>query len=502
MDFFSLFENYLNKINLPLDEEQKELFFRFHKIFIEKNQELNLSRIYNLEEIIRKHYIDSLYLIQILNKSQIELLEPIMDLGSGSGFPGIPLSIAMPKKKFILVESRKNRVEYLEFVKKQLNLKNIEIIHKTLNYKDHIPVKTVLTRALEVMKETAIRTASSLEKNGYLIFYKGPNCLEEISEMNPLFFKKILEYDYILPKNIKKQEEDQRKIVIFKKLIESEVLLEPVNRFYFSINKNLLDIRTISSKENPFYKFIKKILNSKGIKKYSSTILVGEKIINEFIQKKPELILYFLFSKELEEKKLIEFYKKIQLKNPNVKYIYFSLELFENLELKEYPSPFLVVRTPNIEKIEKIYKKFLILPIKEPSNLGACIRSSYAFGIRDIILTKESCNPYLLKSIRSSSGYVMDCNFYEVSDLELFIKEFQYPIYAFHTKGQSIFKIKMTNDIYGYLLGEEGRGISEKILQINNVIPITIPTKLPIDSLNVSVSCGIGLFYLENQINL
>lgn len=502
MDFFSLFEQYLKKINISLTKEQKELFFQFHKIFIEKNQELNLSRIYNLEEIIRKHYIDSLYLIQILNKNQIELLEPIMDLGSGSGFPGIPLAIATPQKKFILVESRKNRVEYLEFIKKELNLKNIEVIHKTLNYKDIIPVKTVLTRALETMKETAIRTASSLEKNGYLIFYKGPNCLEEISEMNPLFFKKVLEYDYILPKNLKKLEEDQRKIVIFKKLIESKNLLESVNRFYFSVNKNLLDIRTITSKENHFYKFIKKILHSKGIEKYLSTILVGEKIINEFIQKKPESILYFVFSKDLEEKKLIEFYKKIQLKNQNIKYIYMSLELFENLELKEYPSPFLIVRIPNIEKIKKIYKKFLILPIKEPSNLGACIRSSYAFGIKDIILTKESCNPYLLKAIRSSSGYVMDCNFYEVNDLEIFIKEFPYPIYAFHTKGQSILETKITSEIYGYLLGEEGRGISEKILQIDNVIPVTIPTKSPIDSLNVSVSCGIGLFYLENQMNL
>ncbi|MFN3604297.1 MAG: 16S rRNA (guanine(527)-N(7))-methyltransferase RsmG [Leptonema sp. (in: bacteria)] len=500
MDFFYLFDEYLKSINISLTKEKKELFYKFHKIFIKKNQELNLSRIYNLEEIIRKHYIDSLYLLPILERDSLVLKNPIMDLGTGAGFPGIPLAIAKEEYQILLVESRSNRVEYLKLVKKELGLSNIEIIHKTLNYKDRMSVNTVLTRALESIKETAIRTASSLEQNGYLIFYKGPNCLEEILEIPSLFFKKILEINYNLPQlNPKKSFLDQRKMIILQKLVKPETLLKSTTRKYFTILEKIT-FKEINSKENEFYKFVKKLFQSNGIKKYQFAVLAGKKIILECLQRYPQRITHFIFTKDLEEEKLKEFYNILKLKNPKVHYFFFSSELIHNLELRDYPSPYLIIQIPNIKKIESLNKKFLILPIQDPSNFGACVRSAYAFGITDIILTKESCHPFLLKSIRSSSGYVLDCNFYEVSDLVHFIESNVYSIYAFHTKGLDIRKLTKKEKAYGYLLGEEGQGLPESILNLKQVIPITIPMKHSVDSLNVSVSCGIGLFYLENLL--
>ncbi len=496
MDFFSYLEQYTSLISIYLSKNQKELFYSFYKIFIEKNQILNLSRIHNLEEIIRKHYIDSIILLKILEKYHLELKDPIMDLGTGAGFPGLPLAILKPEFKFLLVESRKKRVEYLEFVKHTLNLRNIEVIHKTLNFKDEIKVETVLTRALETIKETAIRTASSLKENGYLIFYKGPNCQKEILEINPLFFEKILEEDYILPNiNPNTKSNDKRKIIIFKKKVDAKVLLQQTSRYYFTMSKEIR-IKEIQSKENEFYKLLKKLSNSNDIRKNQLAIVAGKKIVNEYIENVPDLISYFIFSKDLDEEKLSEYYQK--LKNHKIQYIYLHSELIQNLEIKDYSSPYIMIRIPKIQEVQTIKEKCIILPLQDPVNLGSCIRSAYAFGIKNIILTKESCNPFLLKSIRSSAGYVIYCNFFRVLNVVDLILSNSLPVYALHTKGIDITKITQKEKLYGYILGEEGRGIPEDILNLKTVIPISIPMKTSIDSLNVSVSCGIGLFYIEN----
>lgn len=499
MDFFSYLDSYASLISISLSKEQKELFYSFHKIFIEKNKQLNFSRIYNLEEIIRKHYIDSIILLRVLEKYHLEIEDPIMDLGTGAGFPSIPLAILKPEFKFLLVESRKNRVEYLEFVKEKVHLSNIEVIHKTLNFKDEIKVKTVLTRALETIKETAIRTASSLEQNGYLVFYKGPNCQEEILEINPLLFEKILEENYVLPK-LKPLENkmDKRKIIIFKKKVEPTILLQQSHRYFFTISKKIL-FKEIQSKENDFYKLLKKITTSSGIKKNQLAIVVGKKIINECIENLPSLISYFLFSKDLQEKELAEYYRK--LKDHTIQYIYLHPELIQTLEIKEFASPYLVIKVPKIQEVQTLKEKFIILPTQDPTNLGACIRSAYAFGIKTIIITKQSCNPFLLKSVRSSAGYVLYCNIFEVSNVKDLIQSNNLPIYALHPKGIDITKITLREKLYGYILGEEGRGVPESILNLKNVTPISIPMKNPIDSLNVSVSCGIGLFYLETALD-
>ncbi|GIX41782.1 MAG: hypothetical protein KatS3mg129_1515 [Leptospiraceae bacterium] len=498
MDFFKLFHQYLTLIDISLSSKELELFYEFYRILIEKNKEINFTRLQSLNDIIKKHFIDSIIVQKILENNQISLQEPLMDLGTGGGFPGIPLAIINPTLKILLVESRKNRVDYLFEVKEKLNLNNIEIFHKTLNYNNSIHCNGVITRALETIKETAIRTANSLEKNGLLIFLKGPNCEHEINEMNFKFFELILDYDYILP-DINYSSKDKRKLIIFRKNIEKNILLEPVNRYYFKAVEKI-PIKYISSHNNPFYKKIKKLEQSKEIKKQNQTLLAGKKIIKDFIENHAEKIISFIFNKNVNENEILNFYSLINKKNSHIDYIFMKNELLQGLELNSYKPPYLIAKTNTILPIEKFDFKssFLILPLQDPTNLGACIRTAYAFGIKDIILTKESCNPYLLKAIRSSAGTVFHCNFYDLKqeNRSSYLSNLKIPLFILDIQGKDIRTIHTNPSVFGLILGEEGRGIPEDLI-LNQTQKITIPMLNPVDSLNVSVACGIALFYLK-----
>ncbi len=505
MEFFSLLDKYLKYISIKINKEQKIQFYKFYQFLKEKNQDINFTRLLYLEDIIRKHFIDSIIILDIFQKYNLNFFSPIMDLGTGGGFPGIPLSILLPEMDFILVESRKNRVEYLNQVKDLLELKNVSIIHKTLTYKDSILCKSVITRALESIKDTAIRTTNSLEKNGLLIFLKGPNCEEEILEINQKFFELKLNYDYTLP-HIDKPTTDLRKLIVFEKKIHKEELIKPINRYYFSIIDKI-PIKNIESHQNTFFKLLKKLQSSKGIKKENKCIIAGNKIINEFIEKYPQNIIALLFSKRLLEKEILSFYNKIKKNNNNIDYILLSSNLIEELDLSTYPPPYLLVKSNPVRSIIEFQfdSNFLILPLQDPINLGACIRSAYAFGIENIILTKESCNPFLLKSIRSSAGTVFFCNFYDFSFLDIerrdFLLSLKTPIFILDSKGKDIRTIDFPDAPFGILLGEEGKGIPED-LNLHKFTKIKIPYKNPIDSLNVSVACSISLFYIQNKLKI
>lgn len=104
--------------------EQLEQFFEYMELLIEWNEKMNLTAITDPEEIILKHFIDS---ITILN--EIPNNSKIVDVGTGAGFPGIPLSIMNPTLKITLVDSLNKRLIFLQEVVNKLQLKNVEIIH-------------------------------------------------------------------------------------------------------------------------------------------------------------------------------------------------------------------------------------------------------------------------------------------------------------------------------------------------------------------------------------
>lgn len=122
--FYIKMKEKAKELHIDLSVEQMDKFYRYMDLLIEWNQKMNLTAITEPEEIIVKHFIDSLTILKYIKEN-----EKIVDMGTGAGFPGIPLSIICEKNKVVLVDSLNKRLVFLQEVIKQLDLKNVETIH-------------------------------------------------------------------------------------------------------------------------------------------------------------------------------------------------------------------------------------------------------------------------------------------------------------------------------------------------------------------------------------
>ena len=123
-NFKKLFLELANKININLTENQIEKFYKYMKLLLEWNEKINLTAITDENEIVLKHFVDSLTVLKYIKED-----DKIIDVGTGAGFPGIPMAIMMPNTKITLLDSLNKRINFLNEVIKELNLKNVETIN-------------------------------------------------------------------------------------------------------------------------------------------------------------------------------------------------------------------------------------------------------------------------------------------------------------------------------------------------------------------------------------
>lgn len=168
------------KIDLNIVEKEAQNLYKYMKLMLEWNENVNLTAITEEKEIIYKHFIDSLSINKYLTNK-----EKIMDIGTGAGFPGIPLKILNEDLNFILVDSLNKRINFLEEVKKELNLNKLELVHaraeelaKNKNYRENMDI--VVSRAVARLRILAEYMLPFVKKNGICICMKGPNIEEEI----------------------------------------------------------------------------------------------------------------------------------------------------------------------------------------------------------------------------------------------------------------------------------------------------------------------------------
>lgn len=163
------------KVNIEIDDKKEEQFYNYMKLLLEWNEKINLTAITEQNDIILKHFIDSI----TINK-YIEQSNSIIDIGTGAGFPGIPLKIMNQNKKITLVDSLNKRINFLNEVCKEISLENIQCIHaraeelaSDLEYRENY--ETVVSRAVARLNVLIEYMLPFVKKGGLCICMKGPN---------------------------------------------------------------------------------------------------------------------------------------------------------------------------------------------------------------------------------------------------------------------------------------------------------------------------------------
>ena len=180
--------NICNKINIEISDDQINCFEKYYELLIEKNKVMNLTAITDKEDVIVKHFIDSIALIPYLLDKGININNKlkIIDIGTGAGFPGLPLKIMMPDVKFTLLDSLNKRVSFLNEVIDELKLKDIEALHGRAedyasNNKYREKYDICVSRAVANLSTLSEYCIPFVKEDGFFISYKAGESEEEIN---------------------------------------------------------------------------------------------------------------------------------------------------------------------------------------------------------------------------------------------------------------------------------------------------------------------------------
>ena len=200
----------LEKIGIKPTEKQLNQLEKFYELLIEWNQKINLTRITEKNEVYLKHFYDSLTIVKAINLNKIDSL---CDIGTGAGFPGIVLKIVFPNLRITLIDSLQKRINYLNEIIKELDLKDIEAIHvRGEDFKGSFDVVT--SRAVANIEKLVNYTMHLVSKDGVFIAMKGDIETELTKEVETKLNKKyqIVEVKkFLLP-----IEKSKRSLVVLK----------------------------------------------------------------------------------------------------------------------------------------------------------------------------------------------------------------------------------------------------------------------------------------------
>ena len=180
----STLEQGCRQLKVTLNDAQKKQFTDFYEFLIEKNKVMNLTGITEFQEVLVKHFLDSLACVKAVDMAKTENM---IDVGTGAGFPGIPLKIAFPHLKSCLLDSLKKRVNFLEETFRLLNLEEITAVHgraeeyaRKKDYRESFDL--CVSRAVSNLATLSEYCLPYVKKGGYFISYKSGAVKEEAQQ--------------------------------------------------------------------------------------------------------------------------------------------------------------------------------------------------------------------------------------------------------------------------------------------------------------------------------
>lgn len=440
------------------------------------NAELNLTRIHQFENMVLKHYVDSLLVLKF-----VDLPSPIMDMGSGPGLPGVPLKIARPELGMILAEPRGARVEFLNDVVARLGLEDIEVYGGKITPRFTRKVAAVITRAVSSVPETLGRVANCLEPGGRMIFMKGPECdaeMAEAAESEAKRFKCVADHAYHIPGT-----PHSRRVLVYERL-EGEAGLEADTSAAVTYNG---PIREVSSETNPVFRLCRDVLTGRGIRKHRQAILAGQRQVEEVIARFPERAEGWLTDGNGAAPPLA-----------GMRWVRLAAGLFQELDVSGTRSPLLLVRVPEMPvwRDEEPWPEgcTLFVPFQDPENVGAVVRTAAAFGVARVVLLKESSHPFHPKSVRAAGPALFQVPLLQGPSIQE-LKTREVPLLALATDGPEL-GAEGFPPRFGLVPGVEGPGLPAHLREGTRR---RIPIAEGVESLNAATATAIALYVWKQK---
>ena len=432
-----------------------------------ENAELNLTRIHNFDRMVRKHYVDSMLPATILEKHGIVMPAHILDLGTGPGFPGIPLAIFRPDLNWILADGRAKRTDFVARALKNAGIGNATAHTGKIGSESDVTVGAVITRAVEHMSRTADRVAHLLGEGGLLIFMKGPGCEPELEEMLGSLsgsYRLVLNHAYCLPHS-----RDERRLVVFARSAAVQA------------RAGVHDV--IRSPENARFKQLRSLRQARPARKLGQTLVHGEKLVREVLRDNTAEVIALICAESHPS-----------LEESATPVWRFADDLFREIDFLNTHRPLLLIRPPELSPYDPADRAGLtvFLPLQDPENLGAALRSLAAFSPARIVLLAESAWPFHARCLRASAGQALRLRLWRGPSIHELVSPA--PLFALSAKGTPLAEHEFPSDM-ALLVGEEGPGLPAGL----TAKLIRIVTSESVESLNASVALGITLYEFSRR---
>ncbi len=439
---------------------------------VESDDRTDLTRLESARDIALKHYLDC-----ALPLKYTALPSPLLDIGTGAGFPGLVLKILSPQTHVILGEVRPKRTRFLQAVIDDLGLTGVEVFAHRIGPQFPLEINGVVTRALESCRDTLYRVQPFLPKGGRVILLKGPRGDDEVApavrELADFVHEKTHSYRLANTAN-------DRRLIIFRRERESI--------------RGTLPARTgtpvreteITSRANEVFKSLLALNEARAIRKQERYLVSGQKLVEE-IMHSPAL------AANLEAIIREAGHAPVQ---SSAKQLVLAPALFRELDSLGTRSPLALMRLPQLPTWNAQSDKSgvtVFLPFQDPSNIGAAIRSAAALGADRVVLLKEAASPFLPKAIRAAANAVFHTRLMLGPSLGELVRSVP-GILRLDMAGTDIAEVPLDANVL-LLPGVEGYGFTET----GQTTPVTIPIAGEVESLNAQSALVIALYEIMRR---